>query len=75
MSVGGVGTAPGPLSLLFTSEHAATRFDQEDFDTTRRLVPVRGTRGLTTHDMVHNEATPAVLVDLHTHECTSTAVS
>lgn len=62
-SVGGVGTAPGPRCLLFTSQYAAKTKTPDDFGTTRRVVPVNGTRDISRSDMVLNEATPDVSVD------------
>lgn len=68
LSVGGTGTAPGPRSLLFTSKYAAETKSADDFGTTRRVVPVRGTRDVTKSDMVLNDATPSVSVEPKTRE-------
>lgn len=69
-SVGGTGTAPGPRSLLFTSQYAAETKSADDFGTTRHVVPVRGTRDLSKSDMVLNDATPSVSVEPETQKVT-----
>lgn len=70
LSVGGVGAAPGPLSALFTSEHAAQNPDDTPIDTTRKILPVRGAQSVTKADMVENTATPNVDIDPETREVT-----
>lgn len=69
-SVSAVGDAPGPRSLLFTSQFAARTKSPEEFGTTRRVVPVRGTRSISRSDLIHNVATPDVSVEPDTHEVT-----
>ena len=62
---GGHGAAPAEVSVAFVS--AATNDSGADLlPTRRRRVAVRGTRGLTLSDMVHNTRTGLVDVDVRT---------
>jgi urease subunit alpha len=67
---GAVGSAPTRLSLLFTSQLADEQHLSQRLPTTRRVVPVRGTRVLRKHHMVRNTALPVVKVNPETYEVT-----
>jgi urease subunit alpha len=67
---GAVGAAPSRLSLLFTSQLASEQNLARRVPTTRRVVPVRGTRMLRKQHMVRNAALPAVRVNPETYEVT-----
>jgi urease subunit alpha len=67
---GAVGTAPPRLSLLFTSQLAYEQNLAQRVPTTRRVVPVRGTRVLRKQHMVRNAALPMVKVNPETYEVT-----
>ena len=67
---GAVGTAPPRLSLLFTSQLAYEQNLTQRVPTTRRVVPVRGTRVLRKQHMVRNAALPVVKVNPETYEVT-----
>ncbi len=57
---GAMGAAAAPLSTTFASQAAVDAGLGAVLETRRRLVAVRGTRGLTRADMVANSAVPAV---------------
>ena len=65
---GAVGSAPPRLSLLFTSKLAHEQHLARRVPTTRRVVPVQGTRVLRKQHMVRNAALPAVKVNPETYE-------
>ena len=65
---GAVGAAPARLSLLFTSQLAYEQNLAQHVPTTRRVVPVRGTRVLRKQHMVRNAALPLVQVNPETYE-------
>jgi urease subunit alpha len=67
---GAVGDAPARLSLLFTSQLAYEQNLAQRVPTTRRVVPVRGTRVLRKQHMVRNAALPLVQVNPETYEVT-----
>jgi urease subunit alpha len=58
---GGLGHAASRLAVTFVSETAVDAGIARTLGTRRRVVPVRGTRGLTRADLVANTATPAGL--------------
>jgi urease subunit alpha len=58
---GGMGDAPSRLSLTFVSKAAAQAGIARTLGTSRRVVPVSGTRGITRDDLVANTAAPARL--------------
>ena len=60
---GGVGSAPSRLSVIFASAAAADRGLDRTLGTRRRVVAVRGTRGLTREALTANRATAAIEVD------------
>src|SRR5919108_281831 len=65
---GAVGAAPARLSLLFTSQLAYEQNLAQRVPTTRRVVPVRGTRVLRKQHMVRNAALPMVKVNPETYD-------
>ena len=68
---GTVGAAPPRLSLLFTSQLVSKQRLAQRLPTTRRVVPVRGTRMLRKHHMAWNAALPVVKVNPETYEVTA----
>ena len=58
---GGLGHAASRLAVTFVSQTAVDAGIARTLGTRRRVVPVRGTRGLTRADLVANTATPAGL--------------
>ncbi len=62
---GAHGAAPAEISVAFVSR-STTDAGVDLLPTRRRRVPVRGTRGLTLADMVHNTRTGQVDVDVRT---------
>lgn len=67
-NMGGIGSAPGPLSLLFTSKYAAENRSREELGTSRMLAPVENTRDVTKSDMIRNDARPDIRVDTETYD-------
>ena len=65
---GAFGAARSATCLHFVSGAAAERQIAEGLGLTRRLVPVRGTRGIRKRDMIHNDYTPHMEVDSQTYE-------
>ncbi len=65
---GGFGAAPAQLSVLFTN--ASADESRDPFPTTRRRVPVRGTRSVRQSHMVRNSRRASVRVDPATSEVT-----
>jgi urease subunit alpha len=59
---GGMGTAAATLSTTFVSRAGLEAGIVERLGTRRRVVAVRGTRGLTRHDLVANTEAPSVMV-------------
>jgi len=59
---GAIGEAPAHLSTTFVSAAAEQAGIARTLGTQRRVVAVRGTRGLTRHDLVANTASPPVEV-------------
>jgi urease subunit alpha len=62
------GAAVGASSIAFVSQRAALDGDLAELGLTKRIVPVRGCRGIGKKDMVHNAALPAITVDPETYE-------
>jgi urease subunit alpha len=58
---GGSGIAPAPLSVTFVSRAGLEAGVGTSLGTSRRLVAVRGTRGLTRADLAANTVAPAGL--------------
>jgi len=59
---GGAGAAPSRLSTTFVSRAALEAGIAETLRTSRRVVAVRGTRGITRDDLVANTVAPAIEV-------------
>ena len=62
------GRAPQAVALTFTSRSALAAGLIERHGTTRRFVPVRGTRTIGKRDMIRNDATPRIEVNPRTYE-------
>jgi urease subunit alpha len=65
---GGYGRAIGPTSIAFTSQRAEREGSLQDLGITKRIVAVRGCRGIGKRDMVNNDALPTITVDPETYE-------
>jgi urease subunit alpha len=55
-------------SFTFVSQAAFDSGLRERLGLTKTLIPIRDTRGLRKHDMIHNGATPHMEVDPETYE-------
>ncbi|AOJ02719.1 MULTISPECIES: urease subunit alpha [Burkholderia] len=62
------GGALARTSLTFVSQRALDAGIGERYGLAKRLVPVRGCRTVTKHDMVHNAWRPAISVDPETYD-------
>jgi urease subunit alpha len=65
---GAFGLARSETCVHFVSGAAAERGIGKALGLTRRLVPVRGTRGIRKRDLIHNDYTPHMEVDSQTYE-------
>jgi urease subunit alpha len=62
------GGALARTSLTFVSQMAADSGIAERYGLAKRVVPVRGCRGVTKADMVHNAWQPSISVDPETYQ-------
>jgi len=65
---GAFGAARSATCVHFVSGAAAERGVGRELGLTRRLVPVRNTRGIRKRDMIHNDCLPHMEVDSQTYE-------
>jgi len=65
---GAVGSAPAALSAVFASSLALAADVPRKLGLVKPMLPIRSTRSLGKHDMLHNDACPAIAVDPQTHE-------
>ncbi|HYP88046.1 MAG TPA: urease subunit alpha, partial [Polyangiaceae bacterium] len=65
---GAFGAARSATCVHFVSSAAAERGVGSALGLTRRLVPVRNTRGIRKRDLIHNDYTPHMEVDSQTYE-------
>ncbi len=65
---GAYGGAVGATSIAFVSPRAAAERTLDDLGLGKRIVPVRGCRGIGKRDMVHNAALPSMSVDPESYE-------
>jgi urease subunit alpha len=68
---GAFGSAVGRTSTAFVSQASLEEGDVERYGLTKRLVAVRGCRGLGKRDMKLNDATPAMRVDPESYTVTA----
>ena len=61
---GGLGHAPAPLSYFFVSQASLDRGIEQRLGSRRRFLPVTGVRQVTKRDMVRNNVSPHIEVDL-----------
>ena len=60
---GATGAAPPRIAATFVSQLSLDSGVQRQVRSARQFLPVHGCRGLTKHDLVMNDATPAIEVD------------
>ncbi len=65
---GALGRATGATSIAFVSRRALDEGGLGTLGLSKRLVAVKGCRGIGKRDMVHNGALPAITVDPETYE-------
>ncbi len=65
---GSLGAAVGPTSIAFVSQRATGEGGLGELGIRKRIVAVRGCRGIGKRDMVHNAALPTIRVDPETYE-------
>jgi urease subunit alpha len=65
---GAFGRARQALSLRFMAQRAIDKGLPQRLGLTARCVPIRGTRGLSKHDMLWNDALPRIEVDPETYQ-------
>jgi urease subunit alpha len=65
---GAYGRAVGAGSIAFVSRRAGLEGGLAELGLAKRVVPVRGCRGLGKRDMVHNGALPKIVVDPESYE-------
>jgi urease alpha subunit len=68
---GALGGAVGPTSLAFVSQVALDAGVAGRYALIKRVVAVRGCRGLSKHDMKLNDALPHITVDPETYKVTA----
>jgi urease subunit alpha len=65
---GAYGRAAGATSIAFVSRRAELEGGLDELGLTKRVLSVRGCRGLGKRHMIHNDALPAMAVDPETYE-------